>query len=379
MKAQIKFLAPSKIFLLFLLFLSYNRLSALNPFPSPTNRKTTISISGEKFLINGEPTFKGKTWKGYKLEGLLPNSRMVQGIFDDLNDSTRHLWAYHDTKTWDANRNTNDFIKEMDGWRKKGLLAFTINLQGGSPQGYSKSQPWENSAIDPVGNLRSAYMSRLEKILDKSDELGMVTILGIFYFGQDERIKNEEAVKKGVLNTLKWLSERGYTNVLIEINNECNVKYDHGILKPERVHEMIGLAKSFSFKGKRFLVSTSYGGGNVPSPAVIKASDFILLHGNGVGKPEGIIEQVNKTRKVDGYTPKPIVYNEDDHFDFDKPMNNFIAATSVYASWGYFDYRMKEEGYTEGYQSVPVDWGINSERKKGFFNLVETIFGSSGF
>jgi hypothetical protein len=56
-------------------------------------------------------------------------------------------------------------------------------------------------------------------------------------------------------------------------------------------------------------------------------------------------------------------------------MNNFIAATSVYASWGYFDYRMKGESFNEGYQSVPVDWGINSDRKKGFFNLVETIFG----
>ena len=379
MKRQFKFLPQSKIFLLFLLFLSYNLSVASNLFASPIKRKTTISISGEKFLINGEPTFKGKSWKGYRLEGLLPNSRMVQGIFDDLNDSTRSLWAYPDTKIWDANRNTNDFLNEMDNWHKKGLLAFTINLQGGSPQGYSKAQPWENSAIDPEGNLRTGYMSRLQKILDKSDEIGMVTILGIFYFGQDERIKNEAAVKNGVMNTLKWLSERKYTNVLIEINNECNVKYDHGILKPDRVHELIALAKSFSSKGKRFLVSTSYGGGNVPSPEVIKASDFILLHGNGVGKPEGIVDQVNKTRKVAGYAPKPIVYNEDDHFDFDKPMNNFVAATSVYASWGYFDYRMKDEGFKEGYQSVPVDWGINSERKKGFFNLLENIFGSSDF
>ena len=364
-------------FQLFLLFLLCINSFANNPVSSPIIRKTAVSISGEKFLINGEPTFKGKFWKGYRLEGLLPNSRMVQGIFDDLNDSTRSLWAYPETKIWDANRNTNDFIKEMYGWRKKGLLAFTINLQGGSPQGYSKAQPWENSAIDPDGNLRTGYMSRLEKILDKSDELGMVTILGIYYFGQDERIKDETAVKKGILNTLKWLSERKYTNVLIEINNECNVKYDHNILKPDRVDEMIRLAKSFSANGIQFLVSTSYGGGAVPSPAVVKASDFILLHGNGVGKPEGIIDQVNKTRKVEGYTPKPIVFNEDDHFDFDKPMNNFVAATSVYASWGYFDYRMKDEGFKEGYQSVPVDWGINSERKKGFFNLVEAIFGSN--
>jgi len=33
----------------------------------------------------------------------------------------------------------------------------------------------------------------------------------------------------------------------------------------------------------------------------------------------------------------PILFNEDDHFDFDKPMNHMIAAISTYASWGYFD------------------------------------------
>lgn len=363
-----------KLPVLFILLIFNNIAFSLTPYKDQPGRKTTVSVSGEKFLINGVPTFQGKLWKGHRLEGLLPNARMVQGIYDDLNDSTRQLWAYTDTKTWDANRNTNDFIREMPTWRKKGLLAFTINLQGGSPQGYSKDQPWENSAIDASGNLRKDYMSRLEKILDRSDELGMVTILGLFYFGQDQRLKDESAVKLAVQNTLKWLLERRYTNVLIEINNECNVNYDHAILQPGRIHELIELAKGFSADGKRFLVSTSYGGGTIPSPAVIKSADFILLHGNGVGNPAGIVNMVNKTREVKGYSPKPIVFNEDDHFDFDKPMNNFIAATSVFASWGYFDYRMKDEGYNEGYQSVPVNWGISSVRKKGFFNLLETIF-----
>ena len=337
-------------------------------------RKTTVTISGEKFLINGIPTFQGKSWRGYPLEGLLPNSRMVQGIFDDLNNETHHLWNYPDTQAWDADRNTNDLIQQMLFWRTKGLLAFTVNLQGGSPQGYSKDQPWENSAIDESGNLRIDYMNRLEKVLDRSDELGMVAILGIFYFGQDERIKDEVAVKLAVQNTLAWLSDRRYTNVLIEINNECNVNYDHAILQPERIHELIDIAKGFSVDGNRYLVSTSYGGGTIPSPTVIKTADFILIHGNGVGDPAKIIEMVNKTRKMECYTPKPIVFNEDDHFDFDKPLNNFIAATSTFASWGYFDYRMKDEGYNEGYQSVPVNWGISSDRKKGFFDLLETIF-----
>ena len=89
-------------------------------------------------------------------------------------------------------------------------------------------------------------MNRLEKILDRSDELGMAAILGIFYFDQDERIKDEDAVKLAVRNTLKWLTQRRYTNVLIEINNECNVQYDHKILQPERIHELIEMAKESS-------------------------------------------------------------------------------------------------------------------------------------
>ena len=134
------------------------------------------------------------------------------------------------------------------------------------------------------------------------------------------------------------------------------------------------VAKKFSVDGNRYLVSTSYGGGTIPSPTVVKTADFILIHGNGVGDPAKIIEMVNKTRKMECYTPKPIVFNEDDHFDFDKPLNNFIAATSTFASWGYFDYRMKNEGYDEGYQSIPINWRISSDRKKGFFDLLETIF-----
>jgi hypothetical protein len=55
---------------------------------------------------------------------------------------------------------------------------------------------------------------------------------------------------------------------------------------------------------------------------------------------------VQETRKVSGYRLMPILFNEDDHFDFDKPCNNSIAAVSEYASWGYFDFRMEGEGST---------------------------------
>jgi hypothetical protein len=339
-------------------------------------RATQVSIRGDMFYINGKPTYAGRTWNGHKIEGLLFNSRMVQAIFDDLNPETVPLWAYPDTKKWDAERNTREFLAAMPSWRAHGLLGMTLNLQGGSPQGYSPKQPWHNSAFKEDGTLRADYLQRLERVLDKADQLGMVVILGIFYFGQDERLKDEAAVLRGLDNAINWVFEKGYRNVMIEVNNECNVRYDHDILKPQRVHELIERVKSHQRDGRRLLVSTSYGGGAIPSPAVVKASDFLLLHGNGQHRPELITKQIERTRQVPGYRKMPILYNEDDHFDFDQPRYNMLAAVEQYVSWGYFDFRMKGEGFHEGFQSVPVDWTISSARKRGFFNKVKEMTGA---
>ena len=335
------------------------------------NRNTHLTISGNEFHINGKPTYEGREWNGMKIQGLLLNSRMVQGIFHDQNPETIQRWAYPDTGRWDPERNTREFIEAMASWRRHGLLAFTINLQGGSPQGYSKEQPWHNSAIDPDGNLIPEYMQRLERIIDRADELGMAVILGYFYFGQDERLEDEAAVIRAADNATQWLRDRGYRNVLIEINNECNVRYDHPILQPKRVHVLIQRVQKSNTPAHRLYVSTSYGGGTIPLENVVRAADFLLIHGNGVSDPKRISTMVLKTRQVPGYTPKPILFNEDDHFDFHQPTNNFVAALSEYASWGYFD--PGKSNYQDGYQCPPVNWGINTERKRDFFNFVQRI------
>jgi hypothetical protein len=354
-------------------------LLALAPVAAaPAPGKTTVSIEGDRFFLNGQPTYAGRTWQGKKIEGLLMNSRMVQGIFDDLNPATASRWAYPDTGKWDAERNTREFLAAMPVWRAHGLLSFTINLQGGSPEGYSRDQPWRNSAIAADGSLRADYLARLKRIVDFADDLGMVVVLGYFYFGQDQHVADEAAVIRAVDTATRWVLDHGWRHVLIEINNECNVLYDHAILKPERVHELIERVKSTkAADGRRLLVSTSYGGNTVPRENVVRASDFLLLHGNGVSDPKRIAELVRLTRQVAGYTPKPIFFNEDDHFNFEVPENNFTAAVGEYAGWGFFDFRMKGEGYRAGYQSIPADWTLSSPRKAGFFRLLAEITGHS--
>src|SRR5256886_3458510 len=84
----------------------------------------------------------------------------------------------------------------MPLWRAKGLLAFTINLQGGSPEGYSRSQPWMNSSFETDGSLRPYYMSRLERILDPADDLGIAPIVGFFYQAQERRMDDEQSVMR---------------------------------------------------------------------------------------------------------------------------------------------------------------------------------------
>ena len=346
-----------------------------------TQRKTTLSIAGDTFLINGTPTYAGRHYQGHKVEGLLLNARLVQGIFDDLNPATRGRWDYPDGG-WDPERNTAEFLAAMPSWRAAGLLAFTLNLQGGSPEGYSKEQPWDNSAFAPDGRLRAPFMARLERILDAADDLGMAAILGLFYFGQDQRLRDEDAVVAAVEATTDWLLAQGYRHVLVEIANEADVPhYHHDILKAERGHELIDVVQARS-AGRlatpvgRLLVSTSMRGGALPTDAMMAAADFVLLHGNHVEGSTKIRQMVRDCRAAAAYRGQPILFNEDDHFDFEAEDNHLLAALGSYAGWGYFDYRMAGEGYDEGYQSVPVNWTISSARKRGFFDLLARITGA---
>ncbi|MEZ5043947.1 MAG: hypothetical protein R2828_28890 [Saprospiraceae bacterium] len=338
--------------------------------------KTVVSIKGNQFYLNGTITYKDREWEGHKIEGLLMNSRMVQGIFDDANPETRDLFVYPDTKTWDPDRNTNEFVAAMPDWYAHGLLAFTLNLQGGSPTGYGNKN-WYNSTFDKKGYPKPAYLDRLDRILKKADELGMVSILGYFYFGQDQFLEDEAAVINAVDQMTDWLLQKGYQNILVEVNNECDVNaYDHDILKPERVHELIERVRDKSLDGRRLLVGTSFKGNAIPTSNVAKVSDFILIHGNGVSDPNRITEMVAQTKLVEGYKGQPILFNEDDHYDYNNSENNMAMAVKAYASWGYFDFRRKDEtDITIGYQSVPVDWRINSERKMAFFNQLKMITG----
>ena len=346
---------------------------------------TVVSIQDGGFAINGRPTYAGRSWKGHRIEGLLFNSRMANAIADDENPATRGAWAYADGD-WDAERNTAEFIAALPAYRAHGLLAVCLNVQGGSPQGYSWHQPWKICGFTPEGALKPAWAARLGKVIEACDRNGMVVILGLFYGKQSGTLRDEAAVKAAVTGIVDWLLARGATNVLLEIGNEVDIAgvWAHPIMEASRCHELIELAQKRS-KGK-LLVSTSLLTLDPPSPEILATADFLLPHGNRIHGPDGVMQpsphgirlQLERWRAGPGYRGQPIVYNEDDHFEFDKPDNHFVAAVECGASWGFFDYRRSRERFEDGFQSLPVDWTISSARKRGFFGLLKEITGSPG-
>jgi len=351
--------------------------------------KTEVRIDGTKFLVNGEPTYKGMSHDDRAIEGLLMNSRMVQAIFDDECPETVVHWEYPDTGVWDADRNTDEFCAALPTYREHGLLGVTVGLQGGGSIYRKDVGPvYENSAFREDGGLKPAYCARLSRVLEAADECGMIVIVNYFYIRQIKALPTDEAVFAAAENASRWLLESGYRNVLVDAANEAGRKWwgDRDLFTKERIHEVIEAAKRPVVDGRRLLVGAStLGGMNVESPSWIEASDFLMPHGNGC-TPEQIREKVRITRATDEYKkrPMPILFNEDS-----ARLENMEAAVDEYCSWGYYAQGAgsREEPYDStwgaerektydalsGFQTVPVNWGINTERKVEFFRRVKDI------
>ena len=352
---------------------------------------TEVSISAEKFLINGRPTYAGVKWRGKSIEGLVFNSRMIQAVFDDECPRTRGLWAYPDTGKWDPDRNTDEFCAHLGQYRSYGLLGVTVGLQGGgsvyTPEVYDN---YTNSAYADDGSLREPYFDRLSRILAAADDAGMVVIVNYFYGKQARRLTRDAAVEDITRRVSEWLLETGRRNILVDVVNESFEKWEPPVLKPGNVHRLIEIVTSTRSGGRRLLAGVSTGGGmHLGAPKWLAAEDFHLPHGNGL-TAEGLAWKIRalKRRKTYLERPRPIVVNEDSVFT-----GNLEAAVGEGASWGFYcqgygsdssdrmDWKaLPREDTCEhlsGFQTLPVNWSINTPLKRAFFEKVREITGGA--
>ncbi|MGI6374862.1 MAG: hypothetical protein ACOX3S_02525 [Anaerolineae bacterium] len=362
---------------------------------------TVVSFSGADVHIDGRPTYAGRVFEGYRVEGLLFNVRAVQALFDDANPATRHHWAYPDTGEWDADRNADEFCAALPTWRDHGVLGVTINLQGGGPT-YTPDpyRRYVNNAFTSRGALKPDYARRLDRVLARADELGMVVLVGLFYWTQLLHMEGEPAIWRAADAALEHLARSGRRHILIELANEVDVVVDQTpyqrLFGWQTVHEFL-LALRERHPG--LLYSTSGGGvapetGRcLPSPQFVAAADYVLIHGNGARPPQ-IARAVEMIRALPEYqaAPKPIIYNEDS-----PSLANMEAAWRAGASWGYYDQgwlgqgtdAYSDEAYVDyavrprgnrgpfealsGLQTPPINWGLNTPFKRAFFERVAAI------
>jgi hypothetical protein len=347
---------------------------------------TTLGIEGQKLLIDDDYTYRGRSFRGFPVEGLILNIRAVQATFDDENypevasyDTSvgRRSFTYPDTGRWDPDRNVEEFTAALPQWREKGILAVTLNFQGGRPvlNAWKTEQdrlrhPYLNSGFTAEGALKPAYARRMARVLEALDDQGMVAIVGFFYFGQDYRLRDEAAVLRAVDEATGWLLVTEHRNIVIEVCNEVDPRhYSHEILRPARVVELIERVKTITLNGRRLLVSASFTPGFPPTEQAVAAGDVILPHGNGLS-PQGHRRLVERIRNMEAYRTesKPILFNE-----AGTEVACLDAAFESYASWGYYDHGANN--YRDGFQSPPVDWAINTPTKRAFFERVGEIAG----
>lgn len=273
---------------------------------------TTVSIVDGKWHLNGRITYPGTV-----AEGLLINVRMVNATFEDRN-----------RPDFDANANTGEFLAQLPDYVAHGARAFTLCLQGGMP-GYEGAI---NSAFAADGSLDPAYLARVQRVIEACDRAGAAVILGCYYQRQDQLLRDDAAVRAGVLNVVQWLRDRRFTNVVLEIANEyAHRGFDHRLLKThEGIAELIRLAKRAA---PTLLVSASEvgsRGGFAPGfiQHVVPVCDFLLIHLNNTP-----VDQVAARLASLPKLNQPVVCNEDQKAGADAARTAEICVAH-HVSWG---------------------------------------------
>jgi hypothetical protein len=248
--------------------------------------QTTLTIENGRWHLDGKVTYPGAP-----AEGLLMNVRMVNAAFEDRNKPD-----------FNPETNTKNFLSKLDDYYSHGVRAFTLCLQGGMP-GYEGAV---NSAYNPDGSLRDEYLARVAKVINECDRRGIAVILGCYYQRQDQILKDPDAVRRGVVNTVNWITRNEWKHVSLEIANEYDHNgFDHEIIRTaDGEIELIQLAKKTA---PSLLVSTSGLGHGRMDPKISAVADFILPHFNGTPLDQ-IPGRIAALKRFN----KPIVVNEDD-------------------------------------------------------------------
>jgi hypothetical protein len=203
--------------------------------PPPTTSRHTLTISGTRFLLDGEP---------FPYTGI----SFFNAIYNEA-----------------FNRSSEDRRRWLAKFRKYGINVLRVWGQWDSKRGYADTAP-DHTLYFPDGRLRDAHVATLQQIAADADAFGMVIELALFaQESWHDEIRLDPAAAERAVAALTT-AMRPYRNVTFQIWNEFS----------ERILEHV---KTIKQHDQDRLVSNSPGwAGYLGDPPQNLALDYLTPH-----------------------------------------------------------------------------------------------------
>lgn len=116
-----------------------------------------------------------------------------------------------------SDEKVTELIDNLDVFKSCGINTISVFFMGsrfGDVKGYR-----------PDASLDSAYTARMARIIEATDQQGMVVLVGCLYWS-NSRAREElghwkqSHANKALANTIRWLKEHNYRNVFVDPDNE---------------------------------------------------------------------------------------------------------------------------------------------------------------
>jgi hypothetical protein len=112
---------------------------------------------------------------------------------------------------------TDELIANLDGFKSYGVNTISVFLMGsrfGDIKGYRL-----DASLDPT------YTTRMRRIIEAADRRGMIVLVGCLYWGTSTANSDlggwqQTDANKAIANTIRWLKDRNYRNVFVDVDNE---------------------------------------------------------------------------------------------------------------------------------------------------------------
>ena len=115
---------------------------------------------------------------------------------------------------------TERFVRNFDNMAAHGINGFLLTVMGtntGWPEEWAARNGFEAD-----GRLKPAFAQRLEWIIREADKRGMVVGVTVFTPRNVANMQGEEAFKRALQETGRFLKDRGLRNVFVDIMHEYN-------------------------------------------------------------------------------------------------------------------------------------------------------------